>query len=125
MDCGFVCRNHEVELHGAITQPARLGQRMLAHGATNPQTACFRRDHETGICDVVPQPGPIRSQDVAADYFPILFRDITARALRKPIRFGFFARCFRIVNKDITWRDRRVKNFPDRNAIAVGGRANV
>src|ERR1700682_5901003 len=98
---------------------------MLAHRASHAEAARFGRNHEASIRDMVPQPRPIRSQDVAAGYFPILLRCVSARALCEPIRLGLFARRIGIVNKDVPRRHGRLKDFPDGVAIGIDRLANV
>src|SRR3954464_3591553 len=108
MDGGFVSRDDEVKLHRAISAPARFGERVFAHHASDPETARGRVDHESRIRNVVSQAGTIRAQDVTADHLAVLLRHISECSLREPIGHRLFPRCVRIVYKRVARSDCRL-----------------
>ena len=59
LDRGLVRRDHEIELHGPITETTCLIQAMLAHRSADAEAASRRRDHEGGVGHMGTQAGLI------------------------------------------------------------------
>src|SRR5205823_4454973 len=81
-------------------------------------------DHESSVRYVISKPGPVVAEDVTADNFSLLLRNVGASPFREPVGHRLFARRVRIVNKSVARRDGGAKNLPDGVAIAIVGFAN-
>jgi len=113
----FICRNDKVKLHGAKPELACFAQTMFAHGATDAEAARAFRDNKARIRNMGAKAGPIRSQDITADNFPISLGHVGMGVLSKPVSQRLFARCARIEHIRVPSRDGFVKNIPNRIAI--------
>src|SRR4030095_3399175 len=91
-DRSGICGNHEIELHGAKTEPARFVQTMLGHRTTDalPPSACC--NHESCVGDVRTATCLVRSQQLCSIDPAVRFRDVCARAGSKPVRQRIIAR---------------------------------
>src|SRR5206468_2271488 len=87
-----VRRNHEIELHGAKTHSARLGQTMLGHTASDSGALRIRCHHESGVGHMRAGTELIGSENVSTDNACILFCDISLRIGSKPVRQRILAR---------------------------------
>ncbi len=65
-NCRFVCRDNEIKLHRAETEPARFAYTMFTHRATNSQTTRLRCNHERRVRNVRPAARLVGPQNISA-----------------------------------------------------------
>src|SRR5215213_2691083 len=120
VECGDVRLNHEVELDGMKTYPARLFDRMLSHHFSDSLAFCLGQNHVRAIANVVAEARLIRPQPVRTYYFTILFRHINMLFRRKPIFEHLFFRRIRSVYIRIAPGDHGLDDLPNCGPVGIG-----
>src|SRR5262249_50416131 len=82
---GFVCRNNEIKLHRAKSEPSRFAQTMFGHGATNSLATRIRGDHEARVGNVRAAARLVRPQYVRARNAACALCDVCSRIRSKPV----------------------------------------
>ena len=123
---GWLVRgDHEVELHGAETEPASFGEAVLAHTSAGAETASGRRNHERSVGDMTATRWLIGLEDVGADDASVALGHVGVGAGAEPVRQRLLAGHVRGKDVGIAGSDDRAENAPDGILICLIGLAYV